>query len=156
MPNMPEFEIILSDEKLLAGDKASYVDLPICVRLDERFFPDPEWTDMAYPILCMWAEALHPLQLGTSTKCRLNFLDGPWWLEVTRMEDALEIAGCADKKTRKVEVTACCQLDDLLRELLKALARLEFLSSRSEAVSDGLRNAVHRDVERCRKMLKNS
>ena len=156
MPNMSEFEIILSDEKLLAGDKASYVDLPICVRLDERFFPDPEWTDMAYPILCMWAEALHPLQLGTSTKCRLIFLDGPWWLEVTRMEDALEIAGCTDKKTRKVEVTACCQLDDLLRELLKALARLEFLSSRSEAVSDGLRNAVHQDVERCRKMLKNS
>ena len=153
---MSEFKIILSDEKLLAGDKASYVDLPICVRLDERFFPDPEWTDMAYPILCMWAEALHPLQLGTSTKCRLIFLDGPWWLEVTRMEDALEIAGCTDKKTRKVEVTACCQLEDLLRELLRALARLEFLSSRSEAVSDGLRNAVHQDVERCRKMLKNS
>ena len=153
---MPEFEIILSDEKLLAGDKASYVDLPICVRLDERFFPDPEWTDMAYPILCMWAEALHPLQLGTSTKCRLNFLDGPWWLEVTRMEDALQIMGYSDRNMRKVEATARCQPDDLFRELLKALARLEFLSSRSEAVSDGLRNAVHRDVERCRKMLKNS
>ena len=156
MPNMPEFEIILSDEKLLAGDKASYVDLPICVRLDERFFPDPEWTDMAYPILCMWAESLHPLQMGTSTKCRLNFLDGPWWLEVTRAEDALQIVGCSDRNMRKVEAAACCQLDDLLRELLRALARLEFLSSRSEAVSDGLRSAVHQDVERCRKMLKNS
>ncbi len=151
---MSDFEILLSDEKLLAGDKASYVDLPLCVRLDERFFPDPEWTDMAYPILCMWAEALHPLQLGTSTKCRLNFLDGPWWLELTRTEDALQIAGVSDRGAQKIEATACCQLDRLLWELSKALSRLDFICSRSGAVPNRLREAVHGDVMRCRILVK--
>lgn len=61
---MKEFRILIRNndiyyhESMFVHGQAPYVDLPICLRIKDIFFPDEDWTDMVYPMIYQWIENL--------------------------------------------------------------------------------------------------
>src|SRR4051812_22305838 len=51
--------------------------------VDGREFPSRGWNDFAVVVLAWWATALLRLFRGASTKERVDFMDGPYAVEVT-------------------------------------------------------------------------
>lgn len=61
--------------------------LPICLQLDSLQFPHPEWSDFAVVILGWWLEGALSLQTHKSVETAFRFMDGPYELLVTVVQD---------------------------------------------------------------------
>lgn len=61
--------------------------LPICLQLDSLHFPHPEWSDFAVVILGWWLEGALSLQTRKSVQTVFRFMDGPYELLVTVVQN---------------------------------------------------------------------
>ena len=52
-----------------------------------KHFPGEEWSDFPVVITTWWLEALEKLQRGFDSEVKLFFMDGPYWLTLTRQDN---------------------------------------------------------------------
>ena len=153
---MSEFEIIISDENIVYGESSPYLDTPFSVRIGEIAFPFSDWTDMTYPILCIWAEDLLRLQSGLDGKTILFFMDGPFWIEVKKDGDKLSLLGISNRNSRTVVCSSQCSMRELMEELLKALNKLYGIVFLASNLPDGLKSTVNNAIKHYRTLIKSS
>lgn len=56
----------------------------ICLRLSDTAFPASDWDDFVVPILTAWADAVTRLLTGASTREHVQFMDGPFEVEIVQ------------------------------------------------------------------------
>lgn len=122
---MSEFRIQVSDELLdtqQMNSESIFTSFCFCVK--EQSFPSSDWTDFAYPALCIWAENVLRLPREGRNKTALYFMDGPFLLDVAQHADLLTISGKRLEPEATTEISVQCSREGFLRELLRALGCL--------------------------------
>lgn len=118
---MGEFSIIVSEEDaIISSGPSPVVDTSFCVLSNGEFFPDNAWTDYAFPVLCMWAENVLRNRGRGKTTYALDFMDGPYRIEVRQCHENLILEGINSRAKKRVEFTARTTCQNLLNELLGA------------------------------------
>lgn len=126
---MDEFRIILRNDNIYQDNTAQgqryYVDIPICVQVGDCFFPYPDWTDMAYPILCHWIENLVANKGRKNASYILYFMDGPHYMEIHQNGYDLKVIGVSDRKHYEKRFEFDCTYEEFMTVLLKAIKKLK-------------------------------
>lgn len=119
--------INIGDDIFLPENEApSVIDTLIHVSFGQSVFPDEQWTDYAYPIICHWAETLLTHRKGGRSDYCLPFMDGSFQLDVHQSEDmALYIRGVHDDSECRFECT--CTYNEFLNALKSAFRQLSGL-----------------------------
>lgn len=130
---MKEFRILISDADIYISNTSSgIIDTPLCVQVGTRFFPDRQWTDLTYPVLCLWADNLLRNQNRKNEKYDLHFMDGPYRLHIEQAENQLTIHGISERETYETVFSYCCTYSDMLQALLRALHCLKKMMLENE------------------------
>ncbi len=101
------------------------------------YFPGEQWSDFPVVITKWWLDALEKLQRGFDSEVKLYFMDGPYWLTLTRQDgDDVQIRCIEDRKGAGVVHEELISLQDfskqvrkLARQVASACQRYRFESS---------------------------
>jgi hypothetical protein len=95
---------------------------PIAIKLGEIWFPHECWDDFALVILDWWIQRVVGLCRGDTTSAKLDFMDGPFEIDVQLAgESSLEIR-CLERKASgsTVRATGSCSLAEFESEIVTA------------------------------------
>ena len=111
-------------------------------------FPDRGWSDFVVVVLGWWLRALHRLGAGEQS-AELAFMDGPYQMDVTRVDQSTYELECLEKaRSRVVLCNARVDAMQLVKETERVAARV------SEACT--AHNWQSPDVEILRSLLSQS
>ncbi len=107
------------------------------LNFDGFCFPCERWSDFPVVITTWWLEALEKLERGFEREVKLYFMDGPYWLMLTRQDgDDVQIRCIEDRKGAGVVHEELISLQDfskqvrkLARQVASACQRYRFESS---------------------------
>ena len=116
---MNHIEIKLGDDFDLHSDLSS----PIWVEIDGEAFPDTDWDDFSRILLGWWSNALLSYT-DSSVGFRLDFMDGPYEIIVSRKGDAWALSCMRDDRCL---LSGECSFQDLANALYNALKRMGYL-----------------------------
>ena len=125
---MNRIKVVLLDSDCRFSN--SIIDTPFYIMIDTIAFPDKEWTDFTYPVLCIWIETILRNQ-GREAKFTLPFMDGPFYIEVEQFTKTLQLKGISRRKERVIEFNVSIHLLVFLNELYRALNKLEMIVVRN-------------------------
>jgi hypothetical protein len=82
-------------------------------------FPEKGWDDFVVVVLSWWLSALKNIVFGESKYEELKFMDGPQYIAVKKLSNALCVIECFDKrKGGSAEFTGQYQLTEVLRSVM--------------------------------------
>lgn len=116
---MSHIEIKLGDDLELHSELVS----PICVEIDGEAFPDTDWDDFSHTLLGWWSNALLSYT-DSSVGFRLDFMDGPYEIIVSRKGDAWALSCMREDRCL---LSGECSFQDLVNALYDALKRMGYL-----------------------------
>lgn len=61
-------------------------------------FPGERWDDFAVVLATWWLAELDRLERGSDREVELRFMDGPYWITVTRQDDNSMLLRCVDDR----------------------------------------------------------
>jgi hypothetical protein len=130
---MAEFEIVMTGADGNSGavravnkkDHRFPVCMPFSVRIGGVAFPHSEWDDFAIVVLNSWLENIAEIEVQGSGKACLRFMDGPFQIEVERLDSkTCRLMGVQRSVHGKnVECMAQVPLNDLRATLIQAAKR---------------------------------
>jgi hypothetical protein len=153
------FEIdVASLEARLSGA----ITANICLRLGEHEFPARNWNDFAVVISEWWASALQRLLEGNSSRELVDFMDGPYAVEITATSSGELSFRTLRGVNRETQVTSCQGVPATLfiqdfigqaRDLLRACERQNYWTDDVKGLQASL-NLLSKELIRkgnCRK-----
>lgn len=111
-------------------------------------FPDERWNDFAVVIASWWLEALERLERGIEDEVVLRFMDGTYWVDLSRQDGDIVLLRCTEDR-RNVGVVheeyaslseVSAQVCQLARQLASACGRGGIESSDVDALRRCLPN----------------
>ena len=118
---------------------------PIEVEVLGEFFPGAGWHDFPVVIVSWWIDELTSLDAAGRNKCRLLFMDGPYYLELERDDEEPDLAvlRCFEDRNEVGSVTqefvsissVLAEVKDLARRLVLAGRDRGFASRDLDALS---------------------
>lgn len=134
---MADFEILLSGSDVRAFDTPPYLDTPICVRANGRYFPDGLWTDFSFEVLSMWTEEFQRNRWGVRPKYTFQFMEGPFRMIGQQNGDELHLSGINARWANDiVEFEIRIPVAEFLGELLRAFQKLQRIVYTTDAFRD--------------------
>ena len=112
-------EIIL-EKMQLATDRPSdgyTTGGELYLRIGDSYFPEEHWYDCAYINLKKWIPALISFGRQHTDRCQLNFMDGPYSVQLSRKDNCSVDAQCFENHT----CVNCLHGIDLTRLLKSAM-----------------------------------
>lgn len=83
-------------------------------------FPRKDWNDFVVIILNWWLSALTKISLGFSKSENLQFMDGPLFVSVKKIDNGICMIECADeRKGGYLEFSGQYQLNEVLSSVLQ-------------------------------------
>ena len=123
---MEHITIVLPDKDIFITDDSSLIDSPIYLQIDSFCFPDAQWTDFPYPVLCEWAEDLLRNRGAKQARYELYFHDGPYRLDIVQTNDAISLRAVCFRDGEKTLCSANTTCTALLTELADAMKTIIF------------------------------
>ena len=91
----------------------------INIQIDNIYYPDNEWYDAVSSILDMWTAELVEYISTKKDECYLNFMDGPFYIKLTKMKDTDRVTvTCKNQDGAVFDTSICCF--ELIQEILTA------------------------------------
>ncbi len=137
---MRELSIKLKTNTFELTDRNSVLAV-IFFDFGEKKFPDEDWDDFIVVILNWWLEAIGSINSVTGSKTELNFMDGPFSLEIGKLGDNLCKIDCIERriKGKIIEYSALCQFSKIVDEVLNAARIVDELCSENGWDNDDIR-----------------
>jgi hypothetical protein len=111
-------------------------------------FPDEQWSDFPVVITAWWLEALEKLERGFEREVKLYFMDGPYWMTVTRQDgDDVQIRCIEDRTGGGVVHEEMVSLQDFSKQLRRVARQVASACQRNRFESS--------DVDNLRRYLPN-
>lgn len=123
---MDSFEIVLPEEAL-SRSRLGRVQGQLFVRVGGKPFPRDAWEDDPLNIMRWWGDAIRRYRNGRGQEIVLDFMDGPWLMEMAAAEDPemLKLELCTgDREIRTPVGTAVIGLESLTLTWLEAAETL--------------------------------
>lgn len=97
----------------------------LSLRGEDASFPDDGWNDAPVVVLGWWLEALAPLQAGGTATVRCQFMEGPFFFEVSLHGEEL-VLRCQQRKHSSTHVVLEGRVlsDVFMRRLVEAAAQV--------------------------------
>jgi len=129
----------MSDLEIVIGDDFQVSESIITTfYLDYKgyCFPDNKWIDFTEAILSAWTNTLFKNRNVSDAYFRLNFMDGPFWLDVAKNQNMQLTIDCInDRQNRFSELQFIISYQEFLSVLYKAyksLNRILYETGRSK------------------------
>jgi len=91
MTTSPQLKV--TDDRFLTRSQSGAIWGSVYFEVDGTAFPDCGWTDLVAGFLAAWLEALTRIARGSSSKERVQFMDGPFAVDISAAgNDLLELA----------------------------------------------------------------
>lgn len=145
---MSHIEIKLGDDFDLHSELVS----PIWVEIDGEAFPDTDWDDFSHTLLGWWSNALLSYT-DSSVGFRLDFMDGPYEIIVSRKGDAWALSCMREDRCL---LSGECSFQDLVNALYDALKKLHFLlheNASPERTTAWMEEELRLRTDRLRKLI---
>jgi hypothetical protein len=78
---MKQSELIVNND-ILRSTMAGSICGGIFLSIEDRSFPEPDWSDFVIVILKWWCDALLELLTGTCGPVKVRFMEGPFLVEL--------------------------------------------------------------------------
>jgi hypothetical protein len=115
----------LDDSNLDRSAATRLVTAGIWLRTSRRDFPARGWDDFAVVILGAWADAVLRLISGELSTARVDFMDGPYYVEITPVApDEWRLVLVERRQSRQLEDVVRADAGKLVESLISASARL--------------------------------
>ncbi len=73
------------------ADRGGRVFFEIYFKLNNSFFPEQGWTDLAPSILSMWIDTLLKIDSEDEDEKLLHFMDGPFTVKIEKKDNNLKL-----------------------------------------------------------------
>ena len=130
---MADFEILLSESDIRVFETPPYLDTPLCVKANGRYFPDAQWTDFTDEVLSWWAEEYLRNRHGLRPIYNFSFMDGPYRMTARQENDELFLTGINARGREITEFEIVLPVSEFLDELLRAFRKLRRIAFRTDA-----------------------
>lgn len=128
------FNLIVGSENYQLSKLGVVIGI-IFFECDEQFFPERNWTDFPIDVLAWWLDELD----SGKTTLRLDFMDGPFFLEAKLRGDTVSIIGHRDgNSVRKCKFQAEVSILDFTDTILSAASETKRRFSASDETIEGL------------------
>lgn len=115
----------LDELKLGRSRVTGLVTAGIWLRLSGRDFPGTGWVDFAVVILAAWADVSVQLLRGRSSMARVDFMDGPFHVEITPLaRNEWRLLLVESRVSRQIEEAVRVDAGQLVASLIGASARI--------------------------------
>jgi hypothetical protein len=120
-----DFSCLVDSESLIMSASQSITGR-IAVRLAGHWFPEENWHDFPVRILGDWITKTRDLNCTGAKSCKLSFMEGPFQLLVTPIEDGCWRVVAQERRRTKLSNNYCCTVspDEMLSEFDKAALTL--------------------------------
>jgi len=118
---------IIIDDDIATSSITDNISTTFYIDYLGKCFPDNQWSDLTFPVLNMWAVKLMGNISSSNSKFRLYFMDGPFWLDVTKNGQNLMIECVNGRSERLVEYVIECSCFDFLNSLYDATKKLSYI-----------------------------
>jgi hypothetical protein len=134
-------KIVFDESTLEQGQNASRsITGVLYFDLDGFEFPMPSWSDFVVVISLWWLESIAKLEHGIEDEVNLMFMDGPYWINVTREAEDLVRVRCMEDRS---DASAVHEQYLAMRDLAKQIRR----AARLITVACGQRGMRSRDLD---------
>jgi len=119
-----------------------------------KFFPNNQWTDLTYPVLCMWTYNLIRYKDSKDIKFELYFMDGPYRMDVHIDSNMQLTIDCINStKDEIIELTIKCSYCELVSALNNAFNSFNHVLQYND-LNEGRFEPIYRQSLLCRTELK--
>lgn len=110
---------------------------PFFVRIDGSSFPADSWDDFVVPILIAWVKELRDFVTYGQASVILRFMDGPYFIRLTRQPDSTVLLTCSRERIEHSEdiLTGYVDTVSFLASIIEAAKKLE-LAIKDSGVHD--------------------
>ena len=129
---MEHISIVLPDNDIFITDDSNLIDSPFYIQIGSFCFPDAQWIDFPYPVLCEWAEDLLRNRGAEQARYELYFHDGPYRLDIVQTNDAVSLRAVCFRDGEKTLCSANTTCTALLTELADAMKTLKTIIFENE------------------------
>lgn len=134
-------KIVFDESTLEQGENAGRsITGMLYFDLDGFEFPMSSWNDFVVVISSWWLEALANLEHGIEDEVHLKFMDGPYWITVTREAEGLVRVRCVEDRS---DAGVVHEQYLALRDLAKHIRR----AARLIAIACGQRGMRSKDLD---------
>jgi hypothetical protein len=139
---------IIFDATPLHQSKMGSITGILYVDFGSTRFPEEGWNDFVVVVSTWWLEALAKLERGFEREVTLYFMDGPYWLMLTRQDgDDVQIRCIEDRTGGGVIHEELVSLQDFSKQLRRVARQVASACQRNRFESS--------DVDTLRKYLPN-
>ncbi len=97
--SLSEVKVVI-DTRSVRCSATGTVTGAVFVNLGEKSFPEEDWSDLVLAVVRGWIEAVLRLLENQSDTSELMFLDGPFWLQVTRGRSETWVIECLTNRVK--------------------------------------------------------
>lgn len=105
---------IIFDPKSLRQSRMGAITAIVYLDFGHIRFPEERWSDFVVVLACWWLEAIRNLENNNGKPAVLRFMDGPYWVDIARLEKNILRLQCTDEY---VQFRVCHEHSSSLDEL---------------------------------------
>ncbi|MDA4848906.1 hypothetical protein [Hoeflea poritis] len=138
--------VVKTDENSYEKKSDSLVTGIVYFEFDEHQFPEKNWSDFVIVLLGWWLTAVAKIHSNRSDAEHLEFMDGPFYIELNRIDEENVSIACFERDVSKPEYLMEFSASELFDQILDASRAALICCSKNNWDDDDIR-ALARDVD---------